>query len=85
MFNQQLTVHATGEVINPKIVSVVKMLLRAQVGVERFRVKCSCGETTIVHVRVEEALAASAGSFTCGCGFRHWFNVGPELLGGAPL
>ena len=77
VFNQQLTVRAAGEVINPAIVSVVK-LLREQPGVERFRVECSCGETTIVNVRVEEALAASAGSFTCGCGFKHWFNVGPE-------
>jgi len=82
VFNQQLTVHAAGEVINPVIVSTVKVL-REQPGVERFLVTCSCGEQTIVHVRVEEALSASAGSFTCGCGFKHWFNVGPELLGGA--
>ena len=82
VFNQQLTVHATGEVINPTIVSTAK-LLRQQPGVERFQVECSCGEQTIVHVRVEQALGASAGSFTCGCGFKHWFNVGPELLGGA--
>jgi len=79
VFNHQLTVHAAGEVINPTIVSTEK-LLREQPGVERFKVTCSCGEQTIVHVRVEEALAASAGSFTCGCGFKHWFNVGPALV-----
>lgn len=77
VFNQKLTVHATGEVINPQIVSVVK-LLREDPGVERFRVECSCDEQTIVHVPVEEALGSSAGSFTCGCGYQHWFNVGPE-------
>jgi hypothetical protein len=80
MFNHQVTVHATGEVINPTIVSVVK-LRREQPGVERFRVECSCGEQTIVHVRVAQALESSAGSFECGCGFQHWFRVGPELLG----
>lgn len=77
VFNQKLTVHATGEVINPEIVGTVK-LAREQPGVERFRVECSCGEQTIVHVRVEEALASSAGSFTCGCGYQHWLGVGPE-------
>jgi len=76
VFNQKLTVHAAGEVINPEIVGTVK-LEREQPGVERFRVTCSCGEQTIVHVRVAEAVGASAGSFTCGCGFRHWFS--PEV------
>jgi hypothetical protein len=79
VFNHQLTVHAAGEVINPTIIGVRK-LARDQPGVERFLVECSCGEGTVVHVRVEQALAASAGSFTCGCGYKHWFNVGPALL-----
>jgi hypothetical protein len=78
VFNQKLTVRAAGEVINPEIVGTVK-LPRVQPDVERFEVTCSCGETTIVHVRVAEAVVASAGSFTCGCGFQHWFNVGPEV------
>jgi hypothetical protein len=79
VFDQRLTVHATGEVITPTITATEK-LLREQPGVERFKVTCSCGEQTIVHVRVEDALVPGAtGSFTCGCGYRHWFNAGPAL------
>jgi hypothetical protein len=82
MFNPRLTVHAEGEVV-PGVARLTK-LPPAQPGVARFEVACSCGEVTIVHVPVAEALACGEGSYQCGCGWRHRFALTPELRGGNP-
>jgi len=77
MFQQFLTVHAEGEVINPTVVKVEKLDGFGASGSPRFAVTCSCGETTIVHVPLGAWVLApdQTGSYQCGCGFRHRFAV----------